>query len=617
MNNSPKKSVAWRELLKRGNFLPVKIAGAAIFIAVAVALSVSNVDYFWKAQELSLFVPSHEFLVEKMQLAGGFLAYCGCFLVQFFYHPWVGCALLIAMSLLMAVLVAKAFRLPGRWWLLALIPSAMMFLSTVDIGYLIYSLKAPGYLYSNMLGLMFASAIFLCYRSIGNRWLKYAVLVVIAAALYPVMGFYALLTLVLCALYEVSLRTEGKKDWIAAVLAVLLAAVVPQLYWSFVYEQMTVFYIYLAGLPRFYMGARVLYEPLIVSFVVFAFFAVMAGRWKKDAGMTAIKAVALFAVFAFSIGGMWYRAFDDENFKVTMKMDRAMDDEDWETVVDCAAGLKGEPTRLMVLDTDLALYKLGRAGDEMFKYKISDTPYKVRSPMSVMRIVGAKALYYNFGKINYCYRWCMEDKVEYGMKVEYLKYMVRCALLNGEFALAQKYNNVLLDTWFHRSWAEKYQRYIDNPDLMDESDEFKSIRPLMAYENILEGDGGLLEGYLIGEMVRLSGGPEPLVELSLQCSLIQKDIAAFWPRFILYARTHDRLPVHYQEAAVLYSQLEKKVDYRMFNIDQAVVDRFNRFIDMSEQFAGIPDGNLKGIFKPQFGDTFWYYYFFIKDLKTS
>jgi len=298
-------------------------------------------------------------------------------------------------------------------------------------------------------------------------------------------------------------------------------------------------------------------------------------------------------------------------------MDRAMDGEDWETVVDCAAGLKGEPTRLMVLDTDLALYKLGRAGDEMFKYKISDTPYKVRSPMSVMRIVGAKALYYNFGKINYCYRWCMEDKVEYGMKVEYLKYMVRCALLNGEFALAQKYNNVLLDTWFHRSWAEKYQRYIDNPDLMDESDEFKSIRPLMAYENILEGDGGLLEGYLIGEMVRLSGGPEPLVELSLQCSLIQKDIAAFWPRFILYARTHDRLPVHYQEAAVLYSQLEKKVDYRMFNIDQAVVDRFNRFIDMSEQFAGIPDGNLKGIFKPQFGDTFWYYYFFIKDLKTS
>ena len=262
-------------------------------------------------------------------------------------------------------------------------------------------------------------------------------------------------------------------------------------------------------------------------------------------------------------------AFDDENFKVTMKMDRAMNSEDWEAVVDCAATLKGEPTRLMVLDTDLALYKLGRAGDEMFKYKISDTPYKVRSPLSVMRIVGAKALYYNFGKINYCYRWCMEDKVEYGMKVEYLKYMVKCSLLNGEFLLAQKYNNVLLDTWFHRSWAEKYQRYIDNPELIDEAEEFKSIRPLMAYENSLEGDGGLLEGYLIGEMIRLSGGPEQLVELSLQCTLIQRDIAPFWPRFILYARTHDRLPVHYQEAAVLYSQLEKKVDYRMFNIDQA------------------------------------------------
>lgn len=616
MNDSRNKPAGWQDSLGRKNFLLVKIIGAVLLVVVAAWLSIVNADYFWKAQELSLFVPSWAFFLEKMEVAGGFLAYCGCLLVQFFYYPWLGCTLLVLLSLALAALVVKAFNIPGRWSLLALIPAAMMFLSTVDLGYLIYTLKAPGYIYSNMLGLMFASAMFLCYRKVANRWLKYALLVVTVCIFYPVAGIYALLAAVLCALYE-ALSRKGKKDWIAAVLALVLVAAVPQIYFSSVYERMTSFDIYLAGLPRFYLGSRVLYEPFIAAFFSLAAFAVLAGRWNVETVPTKVK-FAISAIWGVgAIGMMWYGAFDDENFRVTLKMDRAMDRGDWAGVVDCAASVKGEPSRLMVLDTDLALYKLGRAGDEMFKYKIGDAAYKVRSPMSVMRIVGAKALYYNFGKINYCYRWCMEDKVEYGMKVEYLKYMVKCALLNGEYKLAQKYNNVLLDTWFHKGWAEKYQRYIDNPKLIEEDAEFKSIIPLMAYKNALEGDGGLLEGYLVGDMVRLSGGPEPLVELSLQCALIQKDISAFWPRFILYARTHDRLPVHYQEAALLYSFLEHKVDYRQFKISPAVEERFNRFISMSQQYAGIPEENLKGLFGEQYGDTFWYYYFFITNLRTS
>ncbi len=615
MNDSRNKPAGWQDTLGRNDFLLVKIVGAVLFVAVAAWLSVVNADYFWKAQELSLFVPSSAYFLDKMQVAGGFLSYCGCLLVQFFYYPWLGCALLILLSLALASLVGKAFNIPGRWSLLALIPATMMFLSTVDLGYLIYSIKAQGYIYSNILGLMFASAMFLCYRKIGNKWLKYALLVVIVAGFYPVAGSYALLAAILSALYEMT--NKGKKDWIAAVIAVALVAIVPQIYFWSVYERMTVFYIYLAGLPRFYMGARVLYEPFIVTFVTLAILAILAGRWNKGTSPTKVKFAISAIIGVASVVCMGYCAFDDENFRVTIKMDRAMNNDDWNEVVNSIATLKGEPTRLMVLNTDLALYKLGRAGDEMFKYKISDTPYKVPMPMSVMRIVGAKAIYYHFGKINYCYRWCMEDKVEYGMKVEYLKYMVKCALLNGEYKLAQKYNNVLHKTWFHSDWADKYQRFIDNPELIKEDAEFKSIIPLMAYEDALEGDGGLLEGYVIGDMVRLAGGPEPLVELSLQCALIQKDIEAFWPRFMLYARTHERLPIHYQEAAILYSFLEHKVDYRQFKIDKAVEERFNQFINMSQQYAGIPEQNLKGLFSKQYGGTFWYYYFFITNLKTS
>ena len=147
--------------------------------------------------------------------------------------------------------------------------------------------------------------------------------------------------------------------------------------------------------------------------------------------------------------------------------------------------------------------------------------------------------------------------------------------------------------------------------------EFKAIKPLMAYEDILDGDGNLLELYVLNSFAYMEGGPPELVELSLQCNLVLKNIERFWPRYFLYARTHDRVPVHYQEAALLFSHLENKVDISKFNFDKVVVDRFNMMIAMSKQYEYKSNEYNKEVFKPQFGDTFWYYYFFIKDIKTT
>lgn len=73
----------------------------------------------------------------------------------------------------------------------------------------------------------------------------------------------------------------------------------------------------------------------------------------------------------------------------------------------------------------------------------------------------------------------MELSVEYGWRVSCLKYMVKCALLQGEYALANKYNNLLMKTAFHKDWAKKYQTYIDHPERMKENQEFTQISALM------------------------------------------------------------------------------------------------------------------------------------------
>lgn len=615
-NNKKKESERWL-CMERPDFRLMKVAGTVAFVLFAFYLTaIYNRDYLWKAEDLSLFLPTRMFLADNMQMAGGFLAYCGCFLTQFFYYPWLGSCIFIALLLAVQYILLKAFRIPDRWFLISLLPSFMLLLSAVDLGYVIYVLKSPGYMFSNLLGVLCVSAGFGLYRTISLRWIRCFYIILWTVAGYPLAGFYALFAAFLFAVYDMAAKREGRfRTFLCSVVCIGL---VPLLYYILVYTQVMLNFAYTMGLPRFYEREFFLWLPFYILLSCMTVYAFCVPQWQVTKNKQSTKAFILsVAVYLLAFACTWHFTYDDENFRVSVSIDRAIVDNNWAEAVEYAAGLKGEPTRAVVLCTDMALFKQGRAGDEMFRYKIGGAPYKINRPTPVLRNTVAKSLYFQYGKINYCYRWCMEDKVEYGMKAGYLKYMVKCALLNGELSLAQKYNSTLAQTLFHKEWAEKYQRYIDNPSLMAEDAEFMAIRPLMAYDNSLEGDGGLLEGYLISQIAYMEGGPEPLVELSLQCNMVQKDISRFWSRFILYARTHDRLPVHYQEAAVLYSYLERKVDYRQFKIDALVVNRFNSFIEMSQRTAGVPEERLKAIFQPEFGGTFWYYYFFVKGLKTA
>ncbi len=162
-----------------------------------------------------------------------------------------------------------------------------------------------------------------------------------------------------------------------------------------------------------------------------------------------------------------------------VKMAAAVDKGDWRKVTVIAGNMRGTPTRDVVLNNNLAIFKLGyNPGKGVMDINSVVPTRSVRPGMALMMMSG-RSLFYNYGKINESYRWCMEGTVELGLRVTCLKYMVKCALLNQEYALAQKYNTVLSQTMFHHKWAEKYQRYIDDPRLMKEDKEMNAIRSLM------------------------------------------------------------------------------------------------------------------------------------------
>ena len=232
------------------------------------------------------------------------------------------------------------------------------------------------------------------------------------------------------------------------------------------------------------------------------------------------------------------------------------------------------------------------------------------------QVVG-RLVYYNYGQTNFCYRWCLEDGVEMGWRVEYLKYLVRCALVNGEERVARKYINMLKHTRYYRDWAAHYEQFMAHRETMEKDKEFEQILHLMTGGDVLASDNSLTEYFLIHQFVNNHSDDPLYQEQAVLSALWTKDIQTFWPQFFAYALSHknEHMPVHFQEAAYLYGHLEHEVDISGMPFDKEVVQTYNDFMAMAQQYRGLTEEQMKPIFYPRFGHTFYFDYFLIRNQK--
>ncbi len=585
-----------------------------VFIFTMLLTVVLHPEYVRMSADFNPFVMTNEFFNESMRHAGGLLAFTSRFIQSLFYFPALGMAILSILLIALAFVLMKLFKVSAHAVPLCFVPSLMFLLNYTQMGYMLYVLKAPAPAVTLPLGVLCATMLAWTYSCLSNRWMKLSLLVVILLAGYPLMGVFALMTLPLCLLTDIIRlnQTEaGDKShriilisvWVAVLI---LAAIVPNIYFKHTFTLMSASAVYTMPLPDFYWeGAeRMMWVP---SFVAIAGILIIAWKGRKDGMKTGYVACATLLVTAFFT---FKYTYDDPNFNNILTMSRATDEAEWQKVVDIAGESKATPTRVEVMFRNLALQKLGSAGDSMFKFEDGDAPYKAPREYQYLRLIGARSLYYYYGKVNYAYRWCMEDMVEYGMRPAYIEYMLRCAIVNEEPKLVEKYRNILSKMPFRSCKVDDYKPK-DKASAMP-------LESLMNFNDLLDGDAGLIEVYLLNNFALTDGGSKEMVNLSLQCNMIMKDIDGFWPRFIkLYPTFDNGIPLHYQEAALLFSRLEESYDISQLPIDDNVKSRFEQMVQESSANSALGDEENAKRLKPAFGDTYWYYYFFVKGLKTN
>lgn len=578
-------------------------------------LGVELKPFLIETAALTPFYTTTSFIADMMSMPCGFVGYIASMMQSCFAMPWLGALLLTLLLVALAESMRRVFKVSAAWSGLCLVPSFMLILNYTEVGYMLWLVKTPALAFTMPLGMLISIGLTATAMVFHKLWIKLVLIVLYATVGYWLFGLFGLLAclFVVLPIIAEAIRTRQWKHLSIILGILLLALVLPRVMYGQGLFAMRVQDIYVAGLPDYIWNdaERYLYYPALVA-IAFCLLLSTTLFTQKNIVCLIVSLIGMI-VAAICLFNYTYR---DSNFFDTLEQKQALEQGDYERVLDIARTAETPPTRIQVMLTREALWQTGQAGDKMFAYPDGDTPFNSPRQFQYMRLLCGRLFYYLEGKVNYAYRWCMEDMVEYGRRPDYLCYMVKCALINGEWKLADKYLDALDHTLWYKDFATKYRTYVTDHSLVSKDKEMATIKPLLRYNDVLDGDGGMIELFILNSYAYSTGGSREIVERALMNSLIIKNLDNFWYRFMaLLPGWNGQIPVHFQEAALMVAQLQGGVDTSKLPIDNAIRERFAQLVEKSGQNGD--NASNAYLLKPEFGDTYWYYYFFVEGLKTN
>jgi len=625
------------------------------FLAVLlwVILATYGQYFLKKVEDLSIFMFDWQYFKEAIQIPGGFLGVAGAFFTQFLYLPWLGSLIWVFLLLITYQLTIKAFKMPERFKALAIIPVALFIIGNMSLGYGVFIMREQDHFFAPLLGYMAALIPFFAIRHIKASGNKTILLVLWTAIGFPLFGTFALIG-TLTATCETLMNQEILRGKRLSLLAVCIALIIliPLIAYDF-FTSYRLADSWHLGLPTISEDkwTHAIRTPLQLALLFLPVMALISRKFKENSKSCILQV----SVYIISITAVWVFWFKDDNFRTELAMSEAVDRFEWQKVIDIyqdavnshaksdakayadrTAKLKGvknqntineivdsyndrffEPTRTMVIYRDLALLKMNRALDEAFTMKDGGRPQKSRTQIP-MAFQSGKQLYLQYGLVNMSYRWCLEDVIEHSWSYSTLKYMAMHCIIMQESDFAYKYLNKLNKTIFYRNWAKEQMALSCDSALMSISKPYDDILPYMCFENRMTNDLVKSETFLMKHYSE----PEPpnatpeYDRAALLWAMRTQNIPLFWQRLIPYLVSNNVsvLPRGVEEAALLYSKLENRgIELPYSKKVNDSYDAFNRYV------SSHPIREMKESAYPyaqKFGNTFFYYYYFIRNLQT-
>lgn len=557
------------------------IAVALISYAACILIAMCH-DVLITAQDRNMFGGDYVYFSNTIARPFGLFQYIGGFLTQFFYYPALGAGMLIALWTASVFVGIKAFQLKGIWRWLMIVPAACLLTSEVDLGYWIYSLNIPGYWFSQSVAYLCILLLLWAARATPHR-LRIIWYVVVGFLSFPFTGWYSYLFTACLALLQFT--EDGEKhthpSWIDGI-GILITAAAPFVFYHLIYECVNHAEVLEAGFPFFKTSSDESFRQTMPFFVLIAFTLLCASLGMVSKELSPSKRISRIMVGVFpaalallSAYYVWASVFKDDNYIYEMQMTQAITNEDWQKVISVAEKTK-HPSRTMVMLKNIALMNTGELGERSFELGNSGVDIYNPDSLSInIMHIASPAIYYNYGKMNYAMRWCMESVVPYGFSPFYLKHLVRCAECTGEKALAKRYSDRLHQLLFYKDWTPAKPTAI--------------VKELYtSFSDALDADDNNIERFIMHTFAWPYKKKSPLItELSLFYSMIIRNPELFCTIFYDYAKGYDGeyVPTSYEEAYYLFvAEFPDKIPYRI-NVRQSTIDNYKNFTNDGNLFA--------------------------------
>jgi len=520
-------------------------------VAVVIFWAVPFVGGLCFQEQYQMFLFDTGYFLERIVLPGGLADYISEFLVQFYYMPVLGGAII---ALLLMGIQAAVWGLMKQYgarhdfpgYLLSFLPSIALWCAMGDQNVLL----------SFVVALFGALVIGWIHNRFHNRLVKVVFELVSTALVYwflgPVVFLYAALMI------GDTLKNAKQKGNVFSGIGYSAGILILTIAWILLTTQTLQYPLYriFAGLNYYRYPGAVSPLPFVVMAwaVVIPFLGMIPCRQKSLQKLQQSKVVMALS-YILVIVASWFgikASFDEMTYDL-IDYDFLVRTEQWDKIIE-KAEKKPATTPLSVSCVNLALSQKGMLADRLFEfYQNGGEGLFPTFTRDMISPVSTAEIFFRLGMVNDAERYMFEAQEaipNYRKSARLTRRIIECEIINGNYKVAAKLLRRLQKTLFYSNWANQIMALLGNEKAINRHPIYGKLRKYREKkQDFLFSDREMDQ--MLG-LLFLNDNHNRMAYEYLMCyELLQRDMEKFmqyYPlgRFVGY----DHIPRSFQEILI-------------------------------------------------------------------
>ena len=520
-------------------------------VAVVVFWSVPYMSGLCFQEQYQMFLFDIDYFLERIVLPGGLADYISEFLVQFYYMPVLGGAII---ALLLMSIQAISWGLMKQYGMKSVFPGYL--LSFVPSIVLWCAMGDQNLLLSFVVALTGALLMGWIHNRFHNRLVKVVFELVSTAMVYwflgPVVFLYAALMI------GDTLKNAQQKGNILSGIGYSACILVLTIAWILLSTQTLQYPMYriFAGLNYYRYPGAVSPLPFVVMVwaVVIPFQGMIPCRQKTMQKLQQSKVVMALS-YVLVIVASWFgikASFDEMTYDL-IDYDFLVRTEQWDKIIE-KAEKKPATTPLSVSCVNLALSQKGMLADRLFEfYQNGGEGLFPTFTRDMISPVSTAEIFFRLGMVNDAERYMFEAQEaipNYRKSARLTRRIIECEIINGNYQVAAKLLRRLQKTLFYSNWANQTMVLLGNEKAINQHPIYGKLRKYREKkQDFLFSDREMDQ--MLGLLFLNDNHNRMAYEYLVCYELLQRDMEKFvqyYPlgRFVGY----DHIPRSFQEILI-------------------------------------------------------------------